>query len=134
EIFKHDFEVPLFVCDPGVFGSVGGRSGYPADVLRGRNGLKSQADYNQAAAATGDFPVYAPEVYTAWFSGWGQPIATRNASIEQVVSWTTYLLEKNVSFSYYMFHGGTTFGFYTGANEYLPLQTSYDYSAPVDEA
>jgi beta-galactosidase len=75
-----------------------------------------------------------PELYTAWFSGWGQPIATRNSTIEQVRSWTSGLLDKNVSFCYYMFHGGTTYGFYTGANEHLPLQTTYDYSAPVDEA
>ena len=60
DIFKHDFEVPLFVCDPGVFAGPGG-SNYPADVFRGRNGLKSQADYNQTAAAAGDFPVYAPK-------------------------------------------------------------------------
>jgi beta-galactosidase len=134
EIFKHDFDVPLFVCDPGVFGSVGGRSGYPADVLRGRNGLKSQADYNQAAAAAGDFPVYAPEVYTAWFSGWGQPIATRNATIPAIIDWSNSLLNYNASWCYYVFFGGTNWGYDTGCNEFLPLQTTYDYNAPIDEA
>lgn len=41
-----------------------------------------------------------------------------------------------------MFHGGTNFGFTSGANtvvnehdiEYLPQLTSYDYNAPLDEA
>jgi beta-galactosidase len=134
DIFKQDFQVPLFVCDPGSFSGPGGRSGYPADVLRGRNGLKSQADYNQAAAVAGDFPVYAPEVYTAWFSGWGQPIATKNATVPAIVDWTNSLLNYNTSWCYYMFFGGTNWGYNTGCNEYLPLQTTYDYSAPIDEA
>src|SRR5262245_54188696 len=133
DIFKHDFQVPLFVCDPGGFSGPGG-SNYPADVLRGRNGLKSQMDYNQAAAVAGDFPVYSPEVYTAWFSGWGQPIATRNAAIPAIVDWTNSLLNYKASWCYYMFFGGTNWGYNTGCNEYLPLQTTYDYSAPIDEA
>jgi beta-galactosidase len=36
-----------------------------------------------------------------------------------------------------MFHGGTNFGLTNGANDkgrYLPLVTSYDYDAPLDEA
>lgn len=43
------------------------------------------------------------------------------------------------SFSLYMFHGGTNFGFQAGANwasegYYQPDTTSYDYSAPLDES
>jgi beta-galactosidase len=133
-IFKGaGFEVPLMVCDPGSFSGPGG-SPYPAGVIRGRNGLKSAADYQSAAAAAGDFPVYAPEVYTAWFSGWGQAIATRNATIPAITDWTNSLLNYNASWCYYVFFGGTNWGFNTGCNEYLPLQTTYDYSAPVDEA
>ncbi len=33
-----------------------------------------------------------------------------------------------------MFFGGTNWGYNTGCNEYLPLQTTYDYNAPIDEA
>jgi beta-galactosidase len=131
---KAGFEVPLFTCDPFLMPPPTPTT-HPAGVLRGRNGLRNDRDYQGTVAAIGaDSPIFVPELYTAWFSGWGQPVATRNASIEQVVNWTSYLIGKNVSFCYYMFHGGTTFGFYTGANEFLPLQTSYDYSAPVDEA
>jgi beta-galactosidase len=130
---KAGFEVPLFTCDPLLMPAPTPAT-HPAGVLRGRNGLRNDRDYQNTVAAIGNSPVFVPELYTAWFSGWGQPIATRNASLEQVVSWTTYLLDQNISFCYYLFHGGTTFGFFTGANEYLPLQTSYDYSAPVDEA
>jgi beta-galactosidase len=127
------FDVPLFTCDP-FLAPERTPGALPAGVLRGRNGLRNDRDYQQTMAAIGDAPPFVPELYTAWFSGWGQPIATRNASLDGVRAWTTTLLDKNVSFCYYMFFGGTTFGFYTGANEYLPLQTSYDYSAPIDEA
>jgi len=52
------------------------------------------------------------------------------------------LLAMNASFNFYMFHGGTNFGFTSGANTndttdsigYLPQLTSYDYDAPLDEA
>ena len=137
-IFRNaGFDVPLFVCDPGSFSGPGGTGGgnpYGNDVLRGRNGLKSQSDFQQAAAVAGDFPVYAPEVYTAWFSGWGQPIATRNATIPAITDWTNSLLNYKASWCYYMFFGGTNWGYNTGCNEWLPLQTTYDYSAPIDEA
>ncbi len=36
-----------------------------------------------------------------------------------------------------MFHGGTSFGLTSGANDkgtYAPIITSYDYDAPLDEA
>lgn len=136
DLFKQaGFDVPLFVCDPGSFSPRGSTANpYGEDVLRGRNGLNGQQAYNAAVAAAGDFPVYAPEVYTAWFSGWGEPIATKNAGIPAITNWTNFLLDHQASFCYYVFFGGTNFGFYNGCNEYLPVQTSYDYDAPVDEA
>ncbi|OGD13569.1 MAG: hypothetical protein A2V76_06490 [Candidatus Aminicenantes bacterium RBG_16_63_14] len=46
-------------------------------------------------------------------------------------------LDHGKSFSLYVFHGGTNFGFWAGANfsdRYQPDVTSYDYAAPLDEA
>jgi beta-galactosidase len=43
----------------------------------------------------------------------------------------------DASFNFYMFHGGTNFGFMSGANydlKYEPTITSYDYNAPLNEA
>jgi beta-galactosidase len=129
------FEVPLMVCDPGSVGGRGGGNTYPADVLRGPNGLGPNAGtIQQVSNALGDFPVYSPEIYTAWFSGWGQPIATRNNTIQKVTNEASFFLDHNISWCYYMFFGGTNWGYNTGCNEWLPLQTTYDYSAPIDEA
>jgi beta-galactosidase len=126
------FDVPLFVCDPGSL-SRPGADPY-GGLLRGRNGLHTEADYQQAVAVAGDFPIFVPEVYTAWFTGWGQPIATKNASLDSIVSWTNFLLDHRCSFNYYLFFGGTNYGFSNGCNYSLPVITSYDYNAPIDEA
>lgn len=42
----------------------------------------------------------------------------------------------DASFNFYMFHGGTNFGYMAGANYadvYQPTTTSYDYDAPLNE-
>lgn len=49
------------------------------------------------------------------------------------------MLDVGASVNFYMFHGGSNFGFTAGANnggpgEYQPDLTSYDYDAPMDEA
>jgi beta-galactosidase len=126
------FDGQLFTCDPFLMPERTPGT-FPAGVLRGRNGLRAR-DFERTRTILGDAPIFVPELYTAWFSGWGQPIARRHAPVAETVTWTNELLSRNVSFCYYMFFGGTTFGFFNGANEYLPVQTSYDYSAPVDEA
>ena len=45
--------------------------------------------------------------------------------------------DSNASFSLYMAHGGTSFGFWAGANilegRFVADVTSYDYSAPISE-
>ena len=127
------FAVQLFTCDPTTAIWRDPKMRIPG-VLHGRNGLKSDQIFQQSADAIGDYPVYVPEVYTAWFSGWVEAIATRNSSIPQISTWAGYLLDHRYSFCLYVFFGGTNYGFYNGCNQYLPVQTSYDYSAPIDEA
>ncbi|WP_221029155.1 beta-galactosidase [Actomonas aquatica] len=127
------FEVPLFTCDPYFAPERDFGINLPG-VLRGRNGLDDAKDLEMTKGVIGSDPAFCSELYTAWFSGWGQPLATRHASIEHIVDKTGFLLENDVSFCYYVVHGGTTFGFFNGCNEFLPVQTSYDYNAPIDEA
>jgi len=45
------------------------------------------------------------------------------------------MMDRKISFSLYMAHGGTTFGQWAGANApaYAPTTSSYDYNAPIDE-
>lgn len=50
------------------------------------------------------------------------------------------MMDRNASVNFYMFYGGTNFGYTAGANddngprEYMADLTSYDYDAPMDEA
>ena len=49
------------------------------------------------------------------------------------------MLEMNASVSMYMAHGGTNFGFWSGANgdegtSYSGHITSYDYDCPISES
>jgi beta-galactosidase len=141
------FDTQLFVCESGgpggasMPGVLRGPNGYTgARAGRGGNNLaigpSGPSGFNgttQPAAAV-EYPTFVPEVYTNWFTAWGGPMATRFKSVEQVTNWASNLIDQNVSFNFYVFHGGTTYGFWNGCNEYLPLVNSYDYGAPVDEA
>jgi beta-galactosidase len=133
KVFKDVGFKNLFTCDPNTKVWSNPALRVPG-LMYGRNGLKDDRGYSQSAELIGDYPVYAPEVYTAWFSGWGEPIARKNSEISEITNWLTYLLDNDDSFSLYMFFGGSNFGFDNGCAFFSPVQTSYDYNAPVDEA
>lgn len=82
-------------------------------------------------------PRMAGEFYPGWFDHWGDEHHTGDlGKIRRNLEW---MLERGISFSLYMFHGGTTFGFMNGANysadePYQPDTSSYDYGAPLDES
>ncbi|MDR7184037.1 beta-galactosidase [Microbacterium trichothecenolyticum] len=79
-------------------------------------------------------PLMCAEFWDGWFDWWGNthhttPAAASAAELDA-------LLASGASVNFYMFHGGTNFGLTNGANDkgrYLPIVTSYDYDAPLDE-
>ena len=81
-----------------------------------------------------DSPLMCSEYWSGWFDHWGKPHETR--SVESLIGSMKQMMDKEVSFSLYMAHGGTSFGPWGGANSppYSPMVTSYDYNAPIDEA
>jgi beta-galactosidase len=83
--------------------------------------------------ATG--PLMCSEFWDGWFDWWGGVHHTTSA--QDAAAELDALLAAGASVNIYMFHGGTDFGLTNGANDkgrYLPLVTSYDYDAPLDEA
>jgi hypothetical protein len=81
------------------------------------------------------------EYYITWLDWWSptyqhqsdvgnaQAISTAQSTLQSV-------LTSGDSFSIYMFHGGTNWGFQSGSdygNGTEPVTTSYDYGAPLDE-
>ncbi len=86
-------------------------------------------------------PLMVTEFWSGWFDHWGEPhhvSADGSASIERSVKTLDEILSCGASVNFYMFHGGTNFGFMNGANDEMGLYradvTSYDYAAPLDEA
>lgn len=129
------FEVPFFTSDgswlfeggalPGALPTANGEG----DVVK----LKKVVDqFNN-----GKGPYMVAEFYPGWLDHWAEPFPTQKP--EQTVRQTKKYLDNGISFNYYMVHGGTNFGFTSGANydkehDIQPDMTSYDYDAPISEA
>lgn len=79
-------------------------------------------------------PLMCSEYWSGWFDHWGRPHETR--STESLCGSMKDMLDRGISFSLYMAHGGTTFGQWGGANTppYSTMCTSYDYDAPISES
>ena len=79
-----------------------------------------------------DAPIFVSEYWPGWFDSWGHPHETR--PIPPQLEDLDYILHRGAGINIYMFHGGTSFGFMSGAgsdkNGYRPTVTSYDYDAP----
>jgi beta-galactosidase len=94
----------------------------------------SDADYAEAKRLGRDVPVFCSELYPGWLTHWGEKWA--RVGTDSVLRDLRWLLDHGKSFNFYMFHGGTNFGFSAGANfgdSYQPDVTSYDYDAPLNE-
>lgn len=128
------FDGQLFTCDHS--GNVWNiEKGIPG-ILRATNGLPNDRKLELAKKVNGDWPVYGSEVYTSWFSVWGGPLGggvERRKRVDVQLQDTQWLLKRHLSWCYYMFDGGTNFGYSNGAKGWQPVQTTYDYDAPVDE-
>jgi len=83
-----------------------------------------------------DQPFMCGEFWCGWFDHWYEAHHTRTS--DDISSLLGDFFEVDGSFNFYMFHGGTNFSFWNGANhtgsEYQPTITSYDYCAPLSEA
>lgn len=95
------------------------------------------ADIAAARASFPGVPAMAGEVYPGWLTHWGDP-DFQGADVDISADLRDFMAG-GLSFNLYLLHGGTSFGFFAGANadnlsgHYQPDITSYDYSAPVTE-
>lgn len=80
-------------------------------------------------------PRMCGEYWCGWFDHWHDIHHTRNP--KELAGLFKDMLDAGASLNFYMFHGGTNFGFMNGANyydKYEPTITSYDYNALLSEA
>ena len=129
------FNVPFFTSD----GSWLFEGGFTEGALPTANGESNIANLkkviNQYHHEKG--PYMVAEFYPGWLDHWAEPFQIVDAS--SIARKTEEYLQNDVSFNFYMVHGGTNFGFTSGANyddqhDIQPDITSYDYNAPISEA
>ncbi|GAA2779837.1 beta-galactosidase [Kitasatospora sp. CM 4170] len=128
----HGVDVPLFTCDQPADLERGGLDG----VLRTANfGSRVEAGLAELRRHQPTGPLMCSEFWIGWFDRWGGTHTTRDPA--DAADDLDRLLAAGASVNIYMFHGGTNFGFTSGANDkgrYRPTVTSYDYDSLLDEA
>ncbi|XP_031696203.1 beta-galactosidase-like [Anarrhichthys ocellatus] len=78
-------------------------------------------------------PLVNSELYTGWLDHWGSRHSVVSSAI--VAKSLNEILALGANVNMYMFIGGTTFGYWNGANDpYASQPTSYDYDSPLTEA
>lgn len=108
------------------------------DVLVTVNFQNEQGALRKLRKLQPNKPVMVMEFWSGWFDHWGEKHLQRDLSPTELAKATSNMLQQGASINFYMFHGGTNFGFMNGGNwgskmEYLPTITSYDYGAPLSE-
>ena len=129
------FDIPMFTSDGTWLFSGGAIEG----ALPTANGEDNVANLKKAVNQHhgGVGPYMVAEFYTGWLDHWNEPFQKVTAT--NLTKQTRKFLDAGVNFNYYMVHGGTNFGFTSGANytnskNIQPDLTSYDYDAPISEA
>ncbi|GHS94727.1 beta-galactosidase [Bacteroidia bacterium] len=129
------FEIPLFTSD-GSWLFEGGATPGALPTANGESNIDNlKKVVNEYHGGKG--PYMVAEFYPGWLAHWVEPHPQVNAS--GIARRTEKYLQNDVSFNFYMVHGGTNFGFTSGANydknhDIQPDLTSYDYDAPISEA
>lgn len=106
-------------------------------------GLYATVDFGPGGNVTAAFaaqrhaephgPLVNSEFYTGWLDHWGSNHSVVSTAI--VAKSLNEILSMGANVNFYMFIGGTNFGYWNGANgPYSPQPTSYDYDAPLSEA
>lgn len=116
-LLERGINVPLITCAGHCSGTI--------ECVNGHNPGDLMPDFR---ARYPDKPIFSTEFWTAWYDAWGQPHHTRSAADLEYASLRCFA-EGACGYNYYVFHGGTNFG-------YTPMYlqtTSYDYDAPISE-
>lgn len=136
---KYGIDLPLFTSDGGWAEALNsgalGMDGVLATANFGsdaENNFKALNDYHEKHDL--DYPMMCMEFWDGWFNNWGREIIRRDP-IETALEVREVLRRGSINF--YMFHGGTNFGFWSGSSDFaegnVAQITSYDYEAPLTE-
>lgn len=123
------FDVPIFTCNPAYHLT----KGVIPETIKVVNFPANPANaFARLREVQPKGPLMCGEYYPAWYDTWGQRHHTKPT--ENMLADIDQILAMGGSFSLYMAHGGTSFGWWAGCNSpFLPQTSSYDYEAPISE-
>ena len=126
-------DVPLFQCDWASNFELNALDDLVWTMNFG-TGANIDSQFRRLKELRPNTPLMCSEFWSGWFDNWGRQHETRDA--KDMVAGLQEMLDKNISFSLYMTHGGTSCGHWSGANSpgFSPDCSSYDYDAPINEA
>lgn len=132
-LIKRGVDVLLFTSDGA--SDLMLRGGTLPNILKTANfGSKADEAFKKLREYEKNGPLMCTEFWIGWFDQWGNEHHTREA--KDVAEVFEEILKAGSSVNFYMFHGGTNFGFYNGANyfdKYDATVTSYDYGSLLSE-
>ncbi len=135
-MIRRGMDVLLFTSDGPEDAMLQGGT-LPGALATANFGSGAKAAFEKLREYEPDGPLMCMEYWNGWFDHWGEEHHTRDAG--DVVRALEDMLEAGASVNFYMFHGGTNFGFFNGANcqakdAYEPTVTSYDYDVLLSES
>jgi beta-galactosidase len=134
-LVRHGINCLLFTSDGPTHSMLTG--GTLPEVFKVANfGSRTSQAFALLREHQADKPVMCGEFWNGWFDHWAGTHHKRD--VAEVAAELDTMLGEGGSVSLYMFHGGTNFGFMSGANHdgktFTPDVTSYDYGAPLNES
>ncbi|MCL2195969.1 MAG: beta-galactosidase, partial [Oscillospiraceae bacterium] len=126
-------DVPLFTSDGGWESALTGGK-MPGVLATANFGSRAKQNFDVLRKYEPEGPWVCCEFWNGWFDHWGAGHHARDS--KEVVDCLNEIFDDGGHVNFYMFHGGTNFGFTAGANfreEYSPTVTSYDDDAPLNE-
>ncbi|KMK51825.1 beta-galactosidase [[Actinobacillus] muris] len=136
---QNGIDVPLFTSDGAWQDALDAGTLIEDNILPtgnfGSRSAENLAELQRYSARHGkSFPLMCMEFWDGWFNRWLEPMISRDP---QELATCVEALLKRASINFYMFQGGTNFGFMNGCSVRgdtdLPQVTSYDYDAPMRE-
>jgi len=130
------FEVTLYTSDgSGKSNLSGGTLDGVLSVINFGDTGNPEREFANFANFRQNVPRMCGEFWVGWFDHWGERHhTTAPGRGAQGLEW---MLSRGISANLYMVHGGSSFGFMSGANNgrvYEPDISGYDYDSPLDEA
>ena len=130
----NDISVPLFTSDGHGDHFIQGGT-IPELTMTLNFGSKPEEAFANGRKYRPEGPDFCMEFWNGWFDHWGEEHHVRG--FDDAADALDQMLKMGASVNMYMFHGGTNFNFWNGANyaenKLQPTVTSYDYDAALSE-